>query len=83
MVSAGSDVCNLRFRDNYCSKTTAAKLFAGNQEKDKCSLWDVSVVPGSLSSVFDHYIIFMCDVDMMYVHVCSCELCCIVAVSGL
>lgn len=38
MVSAGSDVCNLCFRDNYCSKTTAAKLFAGNQEKDKCSL---------------------------------------------
>lgn len=60
MVSAGSDVCNICFRDNYCSNTTAAKLFAGSQEKDKCSLWGVSVVPGSLSSVFVHYIILTC-----------------------
>lgn len=33
MVGAGSDVCNLCFRDNCCSNTTAAKLFAGSQKK--------------------------------------------------
>lgn len=33
MVSAGSDGCNLCFRDNYCSKTTITKLLHKTKKK--------------------------------------------------
>lgn len=68
MVSAGSDGCNLCFRDNYCSKTTVTKLLHKMKKKDKCSLWGVSVALARLSGVFAHYVIFTYNIAMMYVH---------------
>lgn len=67
MVSAGSDVCNLCFRDNYCSQTTAAKLSAGNQETN--AVFGVQVLCPTACPVYLFITLCVC-VIFIYVHVC-------------
>lgn len=48
-------------------KDDCYKALAQNEEKDKCSLWDVSVVPDILATIFDRDVIFTCTVPVIYV----------------
>lgn len=64
-------------------KDDCYKALAQNEEKDKCSLWDVSVVLDSLATIFTHDVIFTYTIAVMYVRIRSCGLCCVIAANGL
>lgn len=64
-------------------KDDSYKALTQNEEKDKCSLWDVSVVLDSPATIFAHDVIFTYTISVMYVRIRSCGLCCVIAANGL